>query len=129
MGRPSYRPPPGTKLGVGGAQILLDFFATVGPKVLRGVNRDGQPCLRTLQIAPISTAPAKGLTLWEEQTLAAPLLPDVQDDLMPEFACLATEFEDLSCEFDAYLPEEWTDKLVGASRDRVGARIDQSVRP
>ena len=40
---------------------------------------------------------------------------------------LAHEFRDLTCEFDEYLPEEWTNKLVGADPG-AGGRKNRSER-
>ena len=70
---------------------------------------------------------SKGMEMWADTQLAAPYHPDILDDILPRAQSIAAEFQDLTCKFDQFLPEEWNMKLVGAD-PAAGGRKNRSER-
>ena len=85
--------------------------------------------LQTRQATSVTSRPGPSnmISNWSNNSLAAPFHPDVLDDLWPQFGELAEEFKDLTEEFDAWLPEEWSGKLVGPDPG-AGGRKNRSER-
>ena len=82
--------------------------------------------LQALVIAHWSKG-SQGMEMWADTQLAAPYHPDILDDILPHAQSIAAEFQDLTCELDQLLPEEWNMKLVGADPG-AGGRKNRSER-
>ena len=82
--------------------------------------------LQALMVAHWSTS-SQGMGMWQDKELAAPYHPDILDDICPLAQKIAEEFQDLTEEFDLFLPKEWSRKLVGAEPG-AGGRKNRSER-
>ena len=65
--------------------------------------------------------------LWGDRTLPAPYRHDCLDDLLAPIGQISSKYTDLACEFDKYIPSEWTSKLVGPDPG-AGGRKNRSQR-
>ena len=81
---------------------------------------------QALVVAHWSTS-SQGMGMWQDTTLAAPYHPEILDDILPHAQRIAAEFQDLTGEFDQFLPQEWSMKLVGADPG-AGGRKNRSER-
>ena len=63
---------------------------------------------------------ASNTSLWECQSLPAPLHPDILDDLLEPAQAFAREFKDLTQEFDLYMAPSWQYRLIGPDPGATG---------
>ena len=63
------------------------------------------------------------MSLWLDPTLPVPYYPDVLDDLFPKALELASEYSDLTSEFDSYICPEWANNLLGPDPGAKGHHL------
>ena len=83
--------------------------------------------LLTSLILMLCIKPTGSLALWRDDNLACPYRHDVLDDLLPAVACECQGFADLTCDFEDFLPQEWSDCLVGPDPG-AGGRKNRAQR-
>ena len=67
------------------------------------------------------------MSLWLDPALHSPFYPDVLDDLFPSALALASEYSDLTSEFDAFMGPKWEASLVGPDPGAQG-RLNRAQR-
>ena len=70
---------------------------------------------------------ASAMSLWLDPAMPSPFYPDVLDDLFPSALELASEYSDLTSEFDAFMGPQWKTRLVGPDPGAQG-RLNRAQR-
>ena len=73
-------------------------------------------------VAVVSFPGGGAFPAYSSPNLMAPYVHDALDDILPEAACIAAEFGDLTNSFDQYIATEWTDTLVGPDPGAIGRK-------
>ena len=79
-------------------------------------NAFAVPVIRRLRSAlcvALQGSPTEAMTLWCNQTLAAPFHADVLDDTLQPIAHIAAQFQGLQDDFASYVPQCWKHCLIG----------------
>ena len=73
-------------------------------------------------VAVVSVPGGGAFPAYSSSNLMAPYVHDALDDILPEAACIAADFGDLTNSFDQYIATEWTDTLVGPDPGAIGRK-------